>query len=159
MGQGREKWTSCSFGVPDLDLHVLWLLNYVASQSVALALYPGSFFMRKPEMSLDMRVLPHDINQLFISRGSHLYVTCRSICDRDQNWIKQTIKALFGGRSRHQGDLRTPKNRWIKNVWLQLDLRTLKIKQSRASEGNNQAHFLLIKKNLILVTETSTGDI
>ena len=60
--------------VPDLDLPVLWLLNYVASQSVALALYPGSFFMWKGEMSLGTTVLPHDINQLFISRGSHLYV-------------------------------------------------------------------------------------
>ena len=34
----------------------------------------------------------------------------------------------------------------IKNVWLQFDIVPLKSKQSRASEGDNQAHFLQIKK-------------
>ena len=38
---------------------------------------------------LDHLVWHHDIIDCN-SRGSHLYVPCRSVCNRDQNWIKRS---------------------------------------------------------------------
>ena len=39
----------------------------------------------------------HFSNSDSISRGSHLYVLCRSVRDRDQNWIKWSRSSWGGG--------------------------------------------------------------
>ena len=43
------------------------------------------------------------------ARGSHIDVTCRSVCDRDQKW-NQAINVLFRGRSRDQDEF------WVTNI-------------------------------------------
>ena len=68
---------------------------------------------------------------LSLTRGSHLYVWCRSACDRDQNWIKQS--------SADQGDFWTAKINGSRTHGCNLTFDPLKIKHSRTSEGNNQA--------------------
>ena len=44
-----------------------------------------------------------DLNLTWTSRGSHIHVTCRNICDRDQKW-NQAINVLFRSRSRDQDE-------------------------------------------------------
>ena len=75
--------------------------------------------------------------------ASHLYVPCRSVCDQDQNWIKQS-KPLFESRSRDQGNLWTAKIKGSRMRGCNLTFDPLKSRQSRASEGNDQAtkHFV-----------------
>ena len=40
------------------------------------------------------------------TRGSHLYVLCKSVCDQDQNWIERS-KPFFESRSRDENNLWT----------------------------------------------------
>ena len=88
------------------------------------------------------------------SRGSYLYVPCRSICDQDRKyWIKQSKPLL--GPIKVTSEL--PKST-IKNMQLQFGLWPLEIKRSRASEGNNQEHFCR-SKDFITVANASTGDV
>ena len=80
---------------------------------------------------------------LSLTRGGHLYVPCRSVCDRDQNWIQRS-KPFFGA---DQGDFWTAKINGSRTQGCNFTFDPLKIKCSRASEGNGQAikHTLLIK--------------
>ena len=69
-----------------------------------------------------------------IARVSHLYVSCRSVCDRDQNWIKQSKPFLRV----NQGIKVTSKLQKSKDQECAAPIRPLickKIKWSRAFEG------------------------
>ena len=67
-------------------------------------------------------------------KGSPLYVPCRSM--RLGSKLNQVIEAPFGGQSSDQGDLRTAGSRMHS---CNLTFHLLKIKQSSAPEGNDQA--------------------
>ena len=56
------------------------------------------------------------INRFTPYKGSHLYLPCRSVCDRDQNWIKRS-KPFWGA---DQGIKVTSEllKSTIKNAWL-----------------------------------------
>ena len=108
-------------------------------------------------------VLWTPVNQA-ITRGSHIDVTCRSVRDRDQNEIKQSVFSLGADQDKF----------WVTNIkWSMHFLRYLagiptfcplnsrRIKRSRASERSDQA----IKDDfhrsrfLIPVANASTGDV
>ena len=70
------------------------------------------------------------------------YVACRSVCDRDQNWIKW-IKVVFESQSSDQGDLWTAK---IKESRMCGSILTFDpTKERLKGRLSNQAHFLPIK--------------
>ena len=81
------------------------------------------------------------------SRGNHLHVPCRSVCDRDQNWIKRS-KPFWGA---DQGIKVTSKLLKINNqerttaMW-PLTLENQAIKSLRREQSSDQPHFLPIKK-------------
>ena len=56
-------------------------------------------------MSRDTKQNGDGFQSVFLSRRSHLYVLCRSICNRDQNWIKWSKPFLKGD----QGGIQTDK--------------------------------------------------
>ena len=80
-----------------------------------------------------------------IRQGVVTYMTC------DQS--------PFGGRSRDQGGLQAAKST-VQNTQLQFDLLPMKIKRSRALEGNDEAikHTFCHLKILIVVANASTGN-
>ena len=85
--------------------------------------------------------------QYWVSRGSHLYVLCRSVCNRDQNWIKRS-KPFRGA---DQGIKVTSELLKINNqehtaaIW-PLTLENQAIKSLWRGRSSDQAHFLPIKK-------------
>ena len=90
--------------------------------------------------SLAPRPLSEKWRSLGHTWGSHLYVLCRSVCDQDQNWIKRSKPFLRAD----QGIKTTSKLQKSKDQCdYSLTFDPLNIKQSRASEGNNQ----MIKHN------------
>ena len=79
------------------------------------------------------------------ARGLHLYVPCKSVCDRDQSVIARKVVCLRA----NQGNLWSNHAWSIKNARLcNLTYDPWKTKRSRTLEGNNQliklAHFSLI---------------
>ena len=72
--------------------------------------------------------------------GSHLYVSCRSICNRDQNWIKQS-KPFW----RADQGLQTAKINRSRTHGYNLTFDPLKIKQSSTQKGTIKHTFSLIK--------------
>ena len=82
---------------------------------------------------------------LSLTRGSHLYVPCRSVCDQNQNWIKRSkpffglIKVTSSLVSRpliRLGDLWTAKINGSRTQGYNLTSTLWKC--SRTSEGNGQ---------------------
>ena len=96
-----------------------------------------------------------------VSRGGHLYICPVLKHLRPGSKLNQAIKALFGGRSRDQGDLRTAKINRSRMHGCNLYFDLSKIKRPRASEGYDQAikHTFGQAKSLILVANASTGSI
>ena len=81
-----------------------------------------------------------------VTRGSHLYVPCRSVCNRNQNRIKRSKHSLRANQG-IKGASKLWKSR-IRNAWLQFDLWPIKnqaIKGSQKGRSSDQAHFLPIK--------------
>ena len=82
-----------------------------------------------------------------MSRGSHLYIPCRSVCDWDHNWIKRS-KPSWGA---NQGIKVTSELLKINNqehaaaIW-PLTLENQAIKNLRRGRSSDQAHFLPIKQ-------------
>ena len=93
------------------------------------------------------------------SKDNHLYVPCGSICDWDQNWIKRSKPFCRAD----QGAKVTSKLLKINDQELTAAMWpfTLENQAIRASKGNDQAikHTFCQSKNLIAVTNASTGDI
>ena len=94
-----------------------------------------------------------------ITRGSHLYVPCRSICDRNQNRIKRS-KHFLRANQGIKGTSKLRKSR-IKNARLQFDLWPVKNQVIKGLRRADQAtkHTFCRSKILIPVANTSTGDI
>ena len=91
------------------------------------------------------------------ARNSHLYIPCRSVCNRDQNWIKRSKPGGDQGIKVTSKLLKINNQECMAAIW-PLTLENQAIKSLRRRWSSDQAHFA-DQKNLITVTNASTGDI
>ena len=112
----------------------------------------------------------HSLTLMPFTRGSHIDVACRSVCDRDQNGIKRSTFFLGADQGIKTNSQRLKSTdqctfwhflRYLAGMATFCPLNSRRIKRSRASERSDQAikDDFYRSRFLIPVANASTGDV
>ena len=112
----------------------------------------------------------HSLTLMPFTRGSHIDVACRSVCDRDQNGIKRSTFFLGADQGIKTNSQRLKSTdqctfwhflRYLAGMATFCPLNSRRIKRSRASERSDQAikDDFYRSRFLIPVANASTGEL